>query len=166
MCVITIFRIAIAGQFDVHDFPYHLVRIAIATDLEPILGIIISCIPLFPPAIKAICKSKRTPISHIPASNSRAKSSFIHSPEGSHFHRLNSSFLLTEVESNAVNVCGGVPKTEHWTPDENCSGTEQGRTDKRSIIKIQKGWEIRSQSLPSECQWQSHGPGVVHVNSL
>lgn len=52
--MITILRIVFATQLDVHDITYSYFSVAITTALEPILGIIVSSLPIFPPAFKKL----------------------------------------------------------------------------------------------------------------
>ncbi|KAL8747850.1 MAG: hypothetical protein Q9184_007546, partial [Pyrenodesmia sp. 2 TL-2023] len=54
VCAITITRLAIASRLTTNDFTYDLAKLAIFTDLEPLLGIIVACAPLFPPTFKAV----------------------------------------------------------------------------------------------------------------
>ena len=46
----TILRIVFAVQFDVHDITYAYYRVSVTTVLEPVLGIIVACLPMFPSA--------------------------------------------------------------------------------------------------------------------
>lgn len=50
--MITILRIVFATQFDVHDITYSYIGAATTTVLEPVLGMIVSSLPIFPPAFK------------------------------------------------------------------------------------------------------------------
>lgn len=49
---VTIIRIVLAARLDPIDFTYNLAPLAIVTDLEPLLAIIIACAPLFPPVLR------------------------------------------------------------------------------------------------------------------
>ena len=41
-----------AAQFDAHDLTYDFLKISLTTVLEPVLGIIVASLPMFPPAFK------------------------------------------------------------------------------------------------------------------
>ena len=52
ICVITILRIVFAVQFNYDDVTYDYSKISITTVLEPVLGILVACLPMFPPVFK------------------------------------------------------------------------------------------------------------------
>lgn len=52
VCVITILRIVFATQLDIHDITYSYIGVSTTTVLEPILGMIVSSLPIFPPTFK------------------------------------------------------------------------------------------------------------------
>ena len=54
VCVVTIIRLILSTQLRLNDYTYSIAKISIPTILEPLLGIIIACLPIFPPAIKKL----------------------------------------------------------------------------------------------------------------
>lgn len=52
ICVITILRIIFAVQFNYDDITYSYGKAAITLALEPVLGILVACLPMFPPVFK------------------------------------------------------------------------------------------------------------------
>ena len=52
VCVITILRIVFAVQFNYGDFTHDYVKISLTTALEPLLGIIVASLPMFPPIFR------------------------------------------------------------------------------------------------------------------
>ena len=50
--MITILRIVFAVQFNVDDITYDYEKVSITTVLEPVLGILFACLPMFPPVFK------------------------------------------------------------------------------------------------------------------
>ncbi|KAM0803545.1 hypothetical protein BDR22DRAFT_886379 [Usnea florida] len=52
ICVITILRIDFAVHFNNDDSTYDFDEVLISTGLEPLLGILVACLPMFPPVFK------------------------------------------------------------------------------------------------------------------
>lgn len=59
VCVVTIIRLVLSAQLNLNDFTYDIAKIAIPTLLEPLLGIIAACLPLFPPAFRKVTGGMR-----------------------------------------------------------------------------------------------------------
>ena len=101
VCIVTIIRLALSVQINLDDFTYDVTRIAIVTQLEPLLGIIIACLPIFPPAVRKLT-------SHIKTTNSNTRNVLSNSvarlrlrrAKDSTFKRFNDSVLLTDLENN------------------------------------------------------------------
>ena len=73
------------------------------TLLEPLLGIIVACLPLFPPAIKKIVAhmSKTDPETRNVLSSSMARLRMKRSKRSA-FHSLGDSFPLTDLEAEGT----------------------------------------------------------------
>lgn len=101
VCIVTMIRLALSVQIDLDDFTYDITRIGIVTELEPLLGITIACLPIFPPAIKKLT-------GHIKTTNSNTRNVLSNSvarlrlrrAKDSTFKRFNDSVLLTDLENS------------------------------------------------------------------
>ena len=101
VCIVTMVRLALSVQIDMDDFTYDITRIGIVTELEPLLGITIACLPIFPPAIK-------TMTGHIKTTDSETRNVLsstmvrlrLRRVKDSTFKRFNDSVLLTDLEDN------------------------------------------------------------------
>ena len=56
--MISIIRVVIAAQFNTNDFTYDIAKASIVTGLEPCVGLIAACLPMFPPLFKRIQRGK------------------------------------------------------------------------------------------------------------
>lgn len=54
VCVVSIIHLVLSARLNFDDFTYDTVKIGIPTILEPLLGIMAACLPLFPPAFRKI----------------------------------------------------------------------------------------------------------------
>ncbi|KAM0801841.1 hypothetical protein BDR22DRAFT_888293 [Usnea florida] len=101
ICIVTMVRLALSVQFNQEDFAYDVARIGIVTELEPLLGIIIACLPTFPPAIKKLT-------GHIKSPNSETRNILsstmvrlrLRRAKDSTFNRFDDSVLLKDLENN------------------------------------------------------------------
>ena len=101
VCIVTMIRLALSVQIDMDDFTYDITRIGIVTELEPLLGITIACLPIFPPAIKRLT-------GHIKTTDSETRNVLsstmvrlrLRRVKDSTFKRFNDSVLLTDLEDN------------------------------------------------------------------
>ena len=146
VCAITITRLAIASRLTTDDFTYDLARIAIVTDLEPLLGIIVACAPLFPPTLRVIMvghkrktSSAKTSSSGFARLNSKGERNLRHRTD-------DHSYNLTN-----VNLEGGMNETHITSPNSqpSCSlersATDLGQAvDEQGSITVKRGWEIRT----------------------
>lgn len=149
VCAITTIRVILASQLDIDDYTHSIARIGIVTTLEPILGIIVACLPLFPPALKVIFgRVKRTsPVTHDTISSSIARLRLRKSKE-SPFDRFD-DYLLTDHENQTIeHVVTGPSKK----PDSSARSSGQpAELDEVKIlplnsITIRHDWEVRSES--------------------
>ena len=56
--MISIVRVVIAAQFKVNDLTYGIAKASIVIVLEPCVGLIAACLPMFPAAFKRISRGK------------------------------------------------------------------------------------------------------------
>lgn len=146
VCIITSLRTWLGSIIDVSDFTYDLGRLAIVTDLEPLLAIIVACLPLFPPVMKRLFLRGKEPESRTPLSSSLAR---LRSKgnKNSMFRKFEDSYPLTDLE--------GTRTENHITRSD--SKPESLRNDKatnidvemgpRSTIQVEQGWEVRSDKV-------------------
>lgn len=62
-------RVAISTKLSADDIIYHLAKLALVTDPEPLLGIIMACAPLFRPTFEAMLAYKRRAFPKRPSSD-------------------------------------------------------------------------------------------------
>lgn len=140
VCIITSLRIVLGTQIQADDLTYDLARLNIVTDLEPLLGITIACLPLFPPVFKKAFGAKDEPNSRNVLSSTLARLR-LKSTKNAAFTRFNDSYLLTDVErSRTENQVTGTET--HSVSLDDGSGGDQGI--EASTIKVKQGWEVRS----------------------
>lgn len=145
MCAITVTRLVISARLSTTDLTYDLNRLAIVTDLEPLLGIIVACAPLFPPTLKAAL-NRKPKISQSSASSSGFAKLNGKSARGPGFRSADDSYPLTDVE-------GGVNHTQVTGPDSRRSsfheagvaGPREG-TGEQPAITVKTRWEIKRQT--------------------
>ena len=146
MCIITSLRIVLGSQIELDDFTYILAKLAIVTDLEPLLGITIACLPLFPPMFKKVFGAKEEQDSRNVLSSSLARLRS-KSPKGSAFRRFEDSYPLTDVErSRTENQITGTGSHVSSLNDDGVK-IERRDTDYPSTIKVKQGWEVRSDKV-------------------
>lgn len=132
-----------ATQLTTDDFTYDLAKLAIFTNLEPLLGIIISCAPLFPPTFKAIyCRmSKWSPSSSSVRGFARLTTK---GTTGLENQASNDSFPLVDVRGgrNTTKVTGpnSQPNSSHGS---NAVVSDENARPQRTIT-VTKGWNIRT----------------------
>ena len=148
ICTITITRLVIASRLTTdayaHNFAHDFAKIAIVTDLEPLLGIIVACAPLFPPTLEAMFNHKCTssPSSILSSGLARLHSKGARTFE---FRALDDSYPLTDVE-------GGLNETHitsrHTQPGSSHQSNAAGLgefVDERPTITVERSWEVRSE---------------------
>ena len=116
------------------------------TDLEPLLGITIACLPLFPPVFKKIFGAKDGPDSRNVLSSSLARLRS-KSTKNAAFRKFDDSYPLTNVEgSRTENQITGVG-TMSSSVNDDCTRNEEGETYGPPTIKVKQGWEVRSDKI-------------------
>ena len=147
VCVITTLRIAISAQLDINDFTYDLIRIAIVTDLEPLLGIIIACLPLFPPVFQKLSKARNGDGT---ASRKALSSSVLRLRSGStktwKFRKFDGSYILTDVERGAIDNRISSPDSKpNSMHDDDLRQLVTADTNTQSKIRVNQGWDVRTE---------------------
>ena len=120
VCIATIIRLILSTQkFD--DIVWDFARISIFTVLEPLLGIIIACLPLSRPVIKKITSYlKNTPPETPNVLSSTMARLRLKRLKGSAFQRFDNSLLFTDLENsrNQNNITTGPSsESEHSVQD-------------------------------------------------
>ena len=97
VCVISIIRVVIAAQFNMNDFTYDIAKASIVTGLEPCIGLIAACLPMFPPVFKRIRrgKAKSDSRNYVSSTVARLRSKDSKKPA---FHNIDDGYPLTDVE--------------------------------------------------------------------
>ncbi|KAL9580531.1 MAG: hypothetical protein Q9212_004439 [Teloschistes hypoglaucus] len=145
VCAITITRLVIAAKLSQDDFTYDLARLAIITDLEPLLGIIVACAPLFPPSIKAALAWRReSQRGTSTLSSSFAKLNNSKASQKAKLQSADDSYHLTDVQGRANEINITSPNSQ---PSSFHEGHEaelgEGLYQHRNIT-VKKGWEIKT----------------------
>ena len=115
VCVITLIRLILSVRLQFNDITYNFARISLFTVLEPLLGIIIACLPLFRPAIKKatsgyvnktpLCPRETPPHVLLSSTMARLRLKKEKKMKKTAFHRFDDdSLLFSNLENNnAVN---------------------------------------------------------------
>ena len=139
ICVVTILRIVIAARFDINDFTYDLAKLAICTDLEPMLGMITASLPVMQPALRRIMGLRTEQSSEGRPSSSVARLR-TKSTKKSSFRQLKDSYTLTDIGTSETHV-GVSSKPSLSEGDEETYFAELG-TEPRPFIKVRRDWEV------------------------
>ena len=132
-------------QLNLEDFTYDITKISIVTILEPLLGIIIACLPLFPAALKKVTGHMKnaSPETRNVLSSSMARVRLKRS-KNSFFASYNDSVRLTDLEDNKTHTHITGPSSEPGSLVNGCSQFVAFETPPQSSIKIIQDWEVRS----------------------
>ena len=97
--MISVIRAVIAVQFNMNDITYDIAKASIATGLEPCVGLIAACLPMFPPFFKKIRrgKEKLDPRSHVSSTVARLRSQ---DSKKRAFRIIDDEYPLTDLEEN------------------------------------------------------------------
>ncbi|CAF9937909.1 MAG: hypothetical protein HETSPECPRED_000703 [Heterodermia speciosa] len=143
VCGITITRVILAKRLDIHDFTYDLAKIAIVTDLEPLLGIIAACAPLFPTTIKAVLQR-----GHKSAGSGAHTSSLAGmNGESARKTRLRSYDAVYPLNDLEVGVHGTHITSPGRHPRVSLEGDTaylEGGADSQPTINVKREWEVRT----------------------
>lgn len=149
VCAITTIRVILASQLKLDDYTDGIARIGIVTTLEPLLGIIVACLPIFPPTLKAILGhvKRASPETHNTLSSSIARLRLKRS-KGSPFERFD-DYLLTDLENQRVEqtITGPTKKLDSSVRGSDQPADPDGlEVPPLNSIIIRHDWEIRSES--------------------
>ena len=147
VCTITIIRVVVSIQFDFDDFTYDIAKIGIVTDLETCMGIIVACLPMFPPTFNRILhgKKKSDSRSNISRGVLRLRSK---GPKPQAFRSIDDLYPLTDLEEsraqNKITGPDGMPdsNSDSFVKDQNMDAALVMHP--QSSIKVKKDWEVRS----------------------
>ena len=138
-------RLVLSTQVKLDDYTYSIARVAVVTLLEPLLGIIVACLPIFPPAVtKMVSHMRKThPEIRNVLSSSMARLRMKRS-KSSAFQSLGESSPLTDLEAKGTQ--------NHITgPSGKPDGTFEGygdlagfRIPPQSSIMVESDLEVRS----------------------
>ena len=99
VCVVTVIRLY--AQMKIKDYVNNMAIVSILSILEPLLGIIIACLPLFRPTIKKVASRVKGIKSETPnVFSSTVARLRLKRAKGSVFQRFDDSLLLTGLEDN------------------------------------------------------------------
>ena len=133
-------RLILSVQVKLDNYSHDLLKISIVTILEPLLGIIAACLPLFPPAIKKIiARSEESYVLSSVVARLRLKR-----PKSSSSKNFDDSFPLTDLEEKRTqnHITGPSSKS-----DDVFGSYGQFRgvgIPPQSSIRVEQDWEVRS----------------------
>ncbi|KAF6232640.1 hypothetical protein HO173_009079 [Letharia columbiana] len=146
VCIVTIVRLILSIHMNLDDFTYGITKIAIVTILEPLLGIIIACLPLFPPTVKKITGySKETNSETRNVLSSSMARLRLKRSRNSAFQRFKDSSLLSDLEHNKTQIDASDATSK---PDSLVDGRSPFAAVEvpppHSSIHMKQEWEVRS----------------------
>ena len=143
VCTITVVRLYFAFKFNIDDVTYDIAKVVIVTDLENCMGIIVACLPMFPPTFKRILhgKQKSDSRNYISSTVARLRSK---GPKPHVLRSVDDFYPLTDFEgSTAQNkITGPDGKPDSFPKDQNMDADLE--IHPQSSIKVKRGWEVRS----------------------
>ena len=143
MCIITIIRLVLSIHLNLDDFTYEVLKLTIVTSLEPLLGIVIACLPFFPPVIRKIAAYYRN--NKIKTRNVLSSSiARLRAKRSSAFRSIDDSFPLPDLEEAKTQNHITGPSRKH---DHDFGGYGQfavAANYPQSVIVVAQDWEVRS----------------------
>ncbi|CAF9925205.1 hypothetical protein IMSHALPRED_006410 [Imshaugia aleurites] len=144
VCVVALIRVVLIARLNIDDYLYDFTKITIVTDLEICLGIIVACMPMFPPTLKRMLRGKKDPSlfrRHMSSGVALMRPKNPHMPA---FHRIDDLYPLTDLDEMRTwnEICGTDGKPDSLVDDPDSDAKLEMHP--RSTIKIKKGWEVRS----------------------
>lgn len=113
--MISIIRVVIAAQFNMNDYTSDIAKASIVTGLEPCVGLIAACLPMFPPFFKRIRrgKEKSDSWSHVSSTVARLRSKISKKPA---LHIMGDGYPLTDLEGNRTqdDIAGSNSNVNHF----------------------------------------------------
>ena len=143
VCTVTIVRVVLANQFYDGDITHGIAKVAIVTDLETCMGIIVACLPMFPPTFKRILhgRDKSDPQNYISSSVARLRTK---TPKTLASRAIDDLYPLTDFEGSRAQdkITGPDGKPDSFVDDQHTIA--ELNIHPQSTIKVEKGWEVRS----------------------
>ncbi|KAL8709873.1 MAG: hypothetical protein Q9220_005489 [cf. Caloplaca sp. 1 TL-2023] len=131
----------IAVKLTPNDLTYDLARLAIVSDLEPLLGIIAACAPFFPPTFRKLVGGTRRIFST--ASDSRdSRKGIIKGSGNPKFQVLDDSYPLTDTRKgrNETNITSSNSQAGSLLNGYEAAYRESPRQGQN--INVKRGWEV------------------------
>ena len=143
VCGITMARVVTIAQLNSNDLTYGYAKVSILTNLEPCMGLIVACLPMFPPTFKRMLRGKETSDSRSYTSSSVARLRSKDSKRPA-FHQIDDLYPLTNLEEFRTqnDITGPDGKPDAIVDDPSINAKLEMYP--QSTIKIKKGWEVRS----------------------
>ena len=143
--MVTVLRIVFAAQFDVNDITYDYMKVSITTILEPILGIILACLPMFPPAFKECLGGERKQDSQKVCSVStiRLHSNGMNQSPG--FPGPDDSYPLADLDSGLTESEVNGSNSRATSIGVKHSTESRFEANPEAMIRIERGWEVRTE---------------------
>ena len=147
VCVVTFFRLF--AQIKVKDYDNNMPLVSLLSILEPLLGIITACLPLFRPTIKKVASRVKGTKSETPNVISSAVARLrLKRAKGSVFQRFDDSLLLTGLEDSKPQI-HSTGLIGHDCSLE-CDGSASGTTASlQPSIMVKQDLEVRSNGATS-----------------
>ena len=145
VCVVTIIRLVFSTQVKLDDYTYSVARVGVVTLLEPLLGIIVACLPIFPPAIKKIIDYMKSthPETHNVLSSSMARLRLKRSKSSS-FQSLEDSSPLRDLEAKGTQNHITGPSGKPGYRFESYGKPAESTVLPQSSIMVEQNLEVRS----------------------
>ena len=148
VCVVTLILLILSTQLRLDDYTYTILKVSIVTVLEPLLAIVIACLPLFPPALKRTMGAVRKTKSETPIALSTTLARLrVKRSKSSAFQSLDDSFPLTELEGKRTqnHISGPNGKLDYVSE---CYGKIRGMSmPPQPSILVERDWEVRSDEV-------------------
>lgn len=145
VCIITIIRLILSTQLQLDDYTYDISAISVVTIMEPLLGIIIACLPFFPPAIKKLAgQMKRTDSEKRNVLSSSMARLRLKRSKSSASPGFDDTFPLTNLEDKGIQnrITGPSRRLDYMS--EGYGQFAEVRIPPLSSIMVEQEWEVRS----------------------
>ncbi len=145
VCVVTLIRLILSIQLRLDDYTYSILKVSIVTVLEPLLAIIIACLPLFPPALKRTIGAMRKTKSETPIALSTTMTWLrVKRSKSSAFQSVDDCFPLTDLEGKRTqnHISGPNGKLDYVS--EGYGKIHGISMPPQPSILVERDWEVRS----------------------
>ena len=132
-------------QANVDDYTYSISRVGILTLLEPLLGIIVACLPIFPPAVtKMVSHMRKTHPETRNVLSSSVDRLRMKRSKSSAFQSLGDTFPLTDLEVKGTQNRITGPSGKPNGMSEGYGDLAGFRIPPQSSIMVESDLEVRS----------------------